>query len=148
MEMNEEIRDPELERVGAAWQPPEPSLDLQARILHAYGREFEKRRRINLVAVAAAILAVVLVLGTQETRLQPARRISAQPETVTPFFPLMDAPPPLGRGVLVRALVPVSMMRAAGLPVREEGWNGAIQADILIGEEGLPRAIRFVRARP
>jgi hypothetical protein len=80
---------------------------------------------------------------------QSARRTlsptaSSPEETVTEFLPLMDAPPPLGRGILVRTLVPGTMMRAAGLRGWEDRLNERVKADILIGEEGLPRAIRFV----
>lgn len=53
-------------------------------------------------------------------------------------------PQPLGRGILVRTLVPATMMRAAGLRSCEERLDDEVKADILIGEEGLPRAIRFV----
>jgi hypothetical protein len=35
-------------------------------------------------------------------------------------------------------------MQIVGLPVREEHLADPVQADVLIGEEGLPRAIRFV----
>jgi hypothetical protein len=50
----------------------------------------------------------------------------------------------LGRTVVHDAAVHVSTMRAVGLPVREDRLNDSVQADILIGEEGLPRAIRFI----
>jgi hypothetical protein len=63
---------------------------------------------------------------------------------VTDFFPLMDAPPTFKSGQLVRAIVPAAMMRKAGLPIPPERWNDRVQADILVGEEGMPRAIRFV----
>jgi len=36
------------------------------------------------------------------------------------------------------------MMRAAGLRGWEDRLNERVKADILIGEEGLPRAIRFI----
>jgi hypothetical protein len=65
-------------------------------------------------------------------------------EVVTQFFPLMAAPPPLGRGALLRATVPGTMLRAVGLWVDDDRLDDSVQADILIGEEGLPRAIRFV----
>jgi hypothetical protein len=70
---------------------------------------------------------------------QPAPR-----EIVTDFFPLMDVAPPLGRGQLLRVAVPASEMRAVGLPVREEQLDETVQADVLVGEEGMARAIRFV----
>jgi hypothetical protein len=68
-------------------------------------------------------------------------------EIVTDFFPLMDVAPPLGRGQLLRVAVPASTMRSVGLPVREERLDEPVQADVLIGEEGMVRAIRFVSQR-
>jgi len=70
---------------------------------------------------------------------------AAAPEEIdTPFFPLLDAPPPFERGELVRVSLPASAMRVVGLPVREESLEEPVLADVLIGEEGMARAIRFV----
>jgi hypothetical protein len=69
---------------------------------------------------------------------------SAAGQLVTRFYPLMDAPPPLGDGILVRVMVPPSTLRIAGIPVSDSQMNGNVEADVLIGEDGLARAIRFV----
>ena len=88
-----------------------------------------------------------------QSKALPVRKRSVPPipepprEMVTDFFPLMDVAPPLGRGQLLRVAVPASAMRSVGLPVREERLNEAVQADVLIGEEGMIRAIRFVSQR-
>lgn len=77
------------------------------------------------------------------------RRLALPPagppeEIATEFFPLMDAPPPFERGQLVRVVVPAATMRTVGLPIAPERWNDRVQADVLVGEEGMARAIRFV----
>jgi hypothetical protein len=54
-------------------------------------------------------------------------------------------PPPFGRGELIRMTVPAATMRGVGLQVREDQLSQPVQADVLVGEEGLARAIRFVR---
>jgi hypothetical protein len=64
---------------------------------------------------------------------------------VTDFFPLLDPAPPFERGEILRVNLPASVMRTVGLPVWEERLGDRVQADLLVGEEGLPRAIRFVR---
>ncbi len=66
-------------------------------------------------------------------------------EVVTDFFPLMDPAPPFERGQMLRVQLPAAAMRTVGLPVREDHLADPIQADVLVGEEGMPRAIRFVR---
>jgi hypothetical protein len=73
------------------------------------------------------------------------RPIKRRPrEIVTQFFPLLDAPPPFERGELLRMIVPASTMRTVGLPVNEERLGDRVYADVLVGQEGLARAIRFV----
>jgi hypothetical protein len=66
-------------------------------------------------------------------------------EVMTDFFPLMDSAPPFERGQILRVQLPAAAMRTVGLPVREDHLADPIQADVLVGEEGIPRAIRFVR---
>jgi hypothetical protein len=66
-------------------------------------------------------------------------------EVVTEFFPLIDSAPPFERGQMLRVQLPAAAMRTVGLPVREDHLADPIQADVLVGEEGMPRAIRFVR---
>ncbi|HLX42836.1 MAG TPA: hypothetical protein VKR43_05355 [Bryobacteraceae bacterium] len=72
-------------------------------------------------------------------------RNAVQREIVTDFFPLMDVPPPIGRGALVRVDLPAEAMRTVGLPVREDRLAERVQADVLLSEDGLATAIRFVK---
>ncbi len=67
-------------------------------------------------------------------------------EVVTQFYPLMDTPPPpgLSEGTLVRASLPASALRKAGFEVEGAGPDDKVDVDVLMGEEGLARAIRFV----
>jgi hypothetical protein len=77
--------------------------------------------------------------------LSKARPVKRQPrEIVTEFFPLLDVAPPFERGELLRVMVPASTMRKVGLPVNESRLADRVYADVLVGEEGLARAIRFV----
>ncbi len=57
---------------------------------------------------------------------------------------MLDVQPPFERGELVRVVVPAETMRSVGLPVREDHLTDMVQADVLVGQEGLARAIRFV----
>ena len=72
-------------------------------------------------------------------------RYTVDLEIATDFFPLMDVPPPVGRGALVRVNLPAEAMRTVGLPVREDRLSERVQADVLLSEEGLATAIRFVK---
>jgi len=48
-------------------------------------------------------------------------------------------------GYLVRVQVPRATMMSFGLPVQYEPGESGVDADLLIGEDGAARAIRFVR---
>lgn len=77
-------------------------------------------------------------------RSTPVRRARPR-EIVTEFFPLDDVALPFERGELVRVNLPAAAMRTVGLPVREDRLAERVQADVLVSEEGLARAIRFVK---
>ena len=58
----------------------------------------------------------------------------------------MESALPFDRGQLLRVELPASVLRSVGLPVHEDHLGDLIQAEVLVGEEGLPRAIRFVKS--
>jgi len=73
-------------------------------------------------------------------------------ENMTDFFPLSysDDQKPVERGEVIRVqVIRVQMPRPAliafGLPVNIERADVPVKADLLVGEDGLARAIRFVR---
>ena len=68
-------------------------------------------------------------------------------EVTTDFIPLMQGERLQGEGGhLVRVELPRSALERFGLPVNaERGGGGRVKADVLLGEDGLARAIRFVR---
>lgn len=86
-------------------------------------------------------------------RKQPARRARATPENtdreaVTAFYPL-----PYGSGLslddgweLVRVRMPVAALSAIGVPVVDEASaTQFVKADVVLGGDGMARAIRFVQ---
>jgi len=104
------------------------------------------------VSVQAPVILVPLPAApVVEADVPAARKVvrkMARPqahEVVTEFFPLIDSAPPFERGQMLRVQLPAAAMRTVGLPVREDHLADPIQADVLVGEEGMPRAIRFVR---
>jgi hypothetical protein len=60
-------------------------------------------------------------------------------------LPFSDASLPLEEATVVRVKLPAQSLRAAGVPVEEENANTILQADLLLGMDGLPRGIRLVR---
>ena len=46
---------------------------------------------------------------------------------------------------MVRVRLPRSALAAFGLPMNEQRAEETIQADVVLGEDGLARAVRFVK---
>jgi len=68
-------------------------------------------------------------------------------EIATDFFPLVNRESlnQLDSGQLVRVELPRSALMSFGLPMNMERAGERIKADVVVGEDGLARAIRFVR---
>jgi hypothetical protein len=105
-----------------------------------------------IVSVQPPVIPILRTVAPVIEAAAPAARKltrkTARPqalEVVTDFFPLMDPAPPFERGQMLRVQLPAAAMRRVGLPVREDHLGDPVQADVLVGEEGMPRAIRFVR---
>lgn len=67
-------------------------------------------------------------------------------ESLTDFLLLRyDDHEPMESGEVIRVQMPRSALITLGLPVNVENADEPVLADLLIGEDGLARAIRFVR---
>jgi hypothetical protein len=77
---------------------------------------------------------------------RPAPAAATQ-EVATEFIPLAHAGlyTPAEEGHLVRVELPRSALASFGLPVNAEAPGGSVKADVLMGQDGIARAIRFVR---
>jgi hypothetical protein len=85
--------------------------------------------------------------STSTPEALPGPEQLTQNEVTTPFISLTQGytlPMPEG-GQLLRIEMPRSALASFGLPVNEERMNGRIKADVVVGNDGIPRAIRFVR---
>lgn len=85
---------------------------------------------------------------------RPAKRkaipvADSVPETTSAFIELPFAPAltPFEGGQVVRVRLPRSSMRLVGIPVNEDRPDERIPADILMGNDGIARAVRFLPGR-
>jgi hypothetical protein len=78
-------------------------------------------------------------------RKQAATSVTAIKKQTFFELPFSDASLPLEEATVVRVKLPAESLRAAGVPVEEENANTMLQADLLLGMDGLPRGIRLVR---
>jgi hypothetical protein len=95
----------------------------------------------------AAASRYVMASSRSYRASQFAQTNRAEPEIATEFMPLNygAALNPNEGGQLVRVELPRSALASLGLPVNAERANERVKADVLLGHDGLARAIRFVR---
>jgi hypothetical protein len=121
------------------WIPPQPPKPVAHLVVPAPQQAVQVPKP---VAVAPKIVA--------QRRLRPARpRVPAPvvPEVATTFYALPDADifAPVEDATVVRVQLPRSAMRMVGLPVNEERAGERIRADVVLGQDGIARAVRFVQ---
>jgi hypothetical protein len=85
-------------------------------------------------------------LNSQAGSSAAAEGTDSQQEVATEFIPLMQGAhyAQAEGGHLVRVELPRSALASFGLPVNTES-GGRVKADVWLGDDGLARAIRFVR---
>ncbi|HWP85497.1 MAG TPA: hypothetical protein VNN17_09930 [Terriglobia bacterium] len=107
--------------------------------------------------IAPALDATVMAADAIPADPGPPTPVSAGPEPQAPaspagyepvaeFFPLLYGGDPMlaGPGRLVRVEVSGAMLQSLGFPIVGEPSPRRIPADLIVGEDGLARAIRFV----
>ena len=116
-----------------------------------------RRRRVAIVTLAAAaVLAIAVAVPWKRS----ADNASAGQQTPTPaprgevataFFPLTYSSLPISNAQLVRVQVPRSALASFGLapidvpsPAAGGTASATVAADVLVGEDGVARAVRFV----
>jgi hypothetical protein len=86
--------------------------------------------------------------GSRSLNTSRGLRQGAAPDAkvTTRFYSLVEEGQlvPLESGRIVRVEVPVSAMITLGLPITAESMDRTVQADLLVGQDGLARAIRFL----
>jgi len=105
----------------------------------------------TIIAPPAPLLAHIapppLVEATAAPRLQPPRRMKLREEIATPYYPLpsADSLPAPDAEAVVRMMVPGSTLQLVGFPVNEVPRPEFVRADVVVGQDGMARAIRFVQ---
>ncbi|HYG81823.1 MAG TPA: hypothetical protein VD861_15605 [Pyrinomonadaceae bacterium] len=85
--------------------------------------------------------------GRTSGGVRPEAAASPDAEIATDFMPLTygGSLSQLDDGQVVRVELPRSALHSFGLPVNAERGGGRVKADVLLGHDGVARAIRFVR---
>jgi hypothetical protein len=143
-------------RVLAADGPVEAPGHIEARLRMEFRR---KKRRRNLVTwtpwlgvAAAASIALFVWIRSESQKPAPAPEVAVHAvapvaeEETDGFYPLPEAEalPAVENAMVVRVQLPVSSLQLMGVPVNEESADLSVQADLLLGQDGLARAVRLV----
>ena len=103
-----------------------------------------RRRRIQMASALAAMAAALTFALVVRPPSAP-RRPSASPD-MTSFIELPYSDENLAQegAVVLQVEVPRSALLLAGIPARDTGPGDLVKAEVVIGADGLARAIRFV----
>ena len=132
------------------------SPDIEKRLLselRAISRERRRRTWLGVSSVAAALVLGIALYVWRTGNRQPSGTAQAPPapeaaitEVATEFLPLPYYHVPMNTGSTVRIQVPATALVLFGLAPNDfREWDGTVQADVLVGDDGLARAVRFVR---
>ena len=107
----------------------------------------------TLALAAALVLAVAAPFWWSAARRPDVPAPAAQVEeprreVATAFFPLVYSGIPFTDGQLVRMELPRTALASFGLAspdAHDAASSRTVLADVLVGEDGLARAVRFVR---
>ena len=137
----------------------EAPVSVEERLLGEFRkRQHARRQNFRLAGGTGAIaagVAIAILLGIRPAPVAPgpsAAQVDAQQATQSDdevagnFYPLpeTDYLPPMDSATVVRVQLPMSSLRLIGWPVSEERAGERIQADVLLGQDGLARGVRFV----
>ncbi len=137
--------------------------DAPARVEWHLRAEFRKHRgrrarvRMSVAFVAAMAAGFALFAWVREAarpvanapaaaRMLAAAPVAPEEEADASFYPLpqAEALPDVENAMVVRVQLPVSSLRLMGFPVDEERAD-EVQAELLLGQDGLARGVRLVQ---
>jgi len=112
-----------------------------------------RRRRMMVLSLSAAAAVVIAALvpawqswQSKGDRSTPLDAPVVSRELVTEFFPLTYSNVPARGGYVVRMQVPRSALASFGATaLAADGASQHVLADVVIGDDGLARAVRFVK---
>jgi hypothetical protein len=143
-------------RVLAADGPVAAPGHIEERLRMEFRRQKRRRKLVTwtpwLGAAAAASIALLVWVRSESPKPVPAPAVAVHAvapvaeEETDGFYPLPEAEalPAVENAMVVRVQLPVSSLQLMGVPVNEDSADLSVQADLLLGQDGLARAVRLV----
>jgi len=146
-------------RALAADGPREAPWHIEERLKAEFRRRNRRRNLVTWVPMfsvaAAAGIALLIWIHSEKPKPAPVPAVIAEQfaapapeeEADASFYPLPEAEalPAVEDAMVVRVQLPVSSLQLMGVPVGEEGADAAVQADLLLGQDGLARGVRLAQ---
>jgi hypothetical protein len=139
--------DDAMSRLAAELSETRAPRAVERTVLAEFDR-VQRRKRARIWVAAAAIAASIAAAWFVERR--PVREPAASAPVVTeleqPFVPIpyVLPPGPYERVEVVRMKLPVSELIAAGYRLQTTDFGAQAEADVMVGQDGRPRAIRLI----
>jgi hypothetical protein len=149
--------DTALRAIAAEDEPLGASAAVAARLfveVHSIARARQRRANLIGLAAAAALFVGIVAADWYSSAPAPAGGTPSPPAAVSPvrevttaFFPLTYSTVPAPGAHLIRMQVPRSALASFGIPSFDASDDSSptVLADVVVGDDGLARAVRFVR---
>jgi hypothetical protein len=131
-------------------EPNQEINKVPARLMSAFRAKQIPKSAKSISWIRAAILVIVMLGGWMWYRthhFETPKTTSASHHDDGEFIPLQYAENPSNSFQVVRVQLGSSDLQQLGFPAPPEWENRSVKADIVVGEDGLPHAIRFVTAK-
>jgi len=158
-------------RALAALEPRQASPRVEQTLRATFRARAERRRRTIWASTAAALVATAAAIAVLFFGPGPWHRNTAAPqiasellapapsvpaaqyavvrtdELASSFYPLPEADelPPVETTLVVRVQLPVSSLQLMGFSMEEDARAEPVQAEVLLGQDGLARGVRLVQ---
>lgn len=127
-------------------------LEVERAVLAEFDKVARRKRGRAWIAAAGALAASIGVVWIAENRpvpkpaAPPAAEAQAESEPEQPFVPIpyVLPPEPYERVEIVRVKMPVSELIAAGFRMQTADPGAEAEADVIVGQDGRPRAVRLI----
>jgi len=141
-----------LKRLTAA-APSDAPARIQSDLKTAFRYRRARIKRLRIVGFAGLAacfsFAIALFIWMHSSRANPQMDTAVAPVSSNllqkGFIPLPSFDPdvPMGNLIVVHMELPRAGMMSLGLPVPTDDWEHHVMADVLVGEDGTPYAVRL-----
>jgi len=140
-------------RALASDGPRQASVELETRLIAEFRQQSRLRRTRAWISAAsggaiAAAIAILVWIGpvVSNPGAAPPDQAVLADEAVADFYPLPDADalPPVESAMVVRVQLPMASLESIGFPIDTDRAADPVEADVLLGQDGLARGVRLV----